>query len=324
MMDQETCIYCEGHTDAVVDLSFSKDLGSGFCMASAGLDGLVMLRHGDTGKGIGSLRKHREAVWSVSLSEDGKMLASGGGDCTARVWDAILGRHLSKFRHPETVACLELDSRGHRLVTGCLGLEPVINLFDLQSLDKTPLMSFRGHHRGVRDLTFCLEERCVLTSSYDRHVKLWDCLSGHRTHSIVLPHHVKSMELHQGGEIVTISYGNSLIFLDSKQFEVLKHLKMDYKVTAATLSPNKEIYICGSNKGSVYKYKYATDIIVESYFLVEGIEVCSLKFSAAGEVCAIGAMDGTTILWRQNKDRKYGLWNTLTSSDEDDEDDSIS
>ncbi|XP_017120051.1 serine-threonine kinase receptor-associated protein [Drosophila elegans] len=303
----------EGHADAVVDLAFSRDLGSGFVMASAGLDGQVMLRNGYTASWIGSLRRQGMSVWSVALGEDGKILASGGGDCTARVWDVLLGRQLAKIPHPETVASVDLNRQANRLVTGCLGPAPLVTLFDLQCLDKTPLMVFGGHHRGVRDLTFCLDNRCVLTSSYDRTVKMWDCLSGESARSIVLPHHAKALELHHGGDMVTIAYGRSLIFLDCKQFEVLKHRKMAYKVTAVTLHPSRESYVCGNSLGYVYKYDYSTDALLLSYFYDNGSEISFLKFSPDGEVCAIGTTNGSIVMWLQNMDK----WNIYGSSDED-------
>jgi len=48
-MSHQIGVMCLGHTEAVVELSFSNDFGSGFYLASAGLDGVAMLRHGDTG-----------------------------------------------------------------------------------------------------------------------------------------------------------------------------------------------------------------------------------------------------------------------------------
>ncbi|XP_017044930.1 serine-threonine kinase receptor-associated protein [Drosophila ficusphila] len=329
-------VVCEGHTDAVVELSFSRDRGSGSYLASAGLDGLAVLRHGATGDWIGALRKHEAEVWSVSLSEDAGILASGGGDCKARIWDAVLGRQLTRLSHPETVACVDLDARGRHLVTGCLGRDPTISLFDLERPDKkekkeqTALVVMRGHQRGVRDVTFCLGERCVLSSSYDRTVQLWDCLSGQRSHSVVLPHHAKSLELHPDGETVTIAYGESLLFLDCRRFEVLRQRKLPFKVTSASLHPGKECYACGDGRGHVHKFDFATDALLDSFDCGGGSgggEVCSLRFSPDGDVCAFARSNGTTVLWRHNLPRQSGPWSSESSWDEDvelEEDESIS
>ncbi|XP_043658245.1 serine-threonine kinase receptor-associated protein [Drosophila teissieri] len=314
-MGHEIGVLCLGHSGSVVELAFNTDYDNGYFLASAGLDGVATLRHGDTGNWITNLTKHTDSVWSVSLSHDAKILASGGADCKVRVWDALLGKQLKKLTHTKTVACVDLNPKATRLLTGCIDEESSLALFDMEQSDKAPLMEFHGHHRGVRDVTFCLEERCILSASYDRTVRMWDCLSGKRTNSIFLPHHVKSMELHHSGDIVTIAYAGGVIFLDPKSFEVLKHRKLPFKVTAASLSPNKEIYVCGNNKGYSHKYDYATDVNTQVYVSEQPSAVLALRFSPDGEVCAIGSADGSIILWRMSRK------SASVVGDQDDDDD---
>ncbi|EDV55093.1 serine-threonine kinase receptor-associated protein [Drosophila erecta] len=302
-MWHEFVVLCLGHSDSVVELAYNTDYDNGYLLASAGLDGVATLRHGDTGNWITNLTKHTDSVWSVSLSNDAKILASGGADCKVRIWDALLGKQLKKLTHANTVACVDLNPQATRLVTGCIDEKSSLALFDMEQSDKAPLMEFHGHKRGVRDVTFCVDERCILSASYDRTVRMWDCQSGKRTNSIFLPHHVKSMELHHSGNIVTIAYAGGVIFLDPKRLQVLKHRKFPYKVTAASLSPNKDIYVCGNRKGYSYKYDYATDVNMQLFVSEKPSAVLALRFSPDGEVCAIGFADGSVILWRMNQKR---------------------
>ncbi|KAH8233188.1 hypothetical protein KR026_005187, partial [Drosophila bipectinata] len=301
-------INCEGHSKGVVEMGFSKVCESGYYLASAGLDKLVVLRHGDTGDWVGTLTGHEAGVWSVCLNDDATLVASGSGDQTARIWCAVTGDELEKFLLPEGVSCVDLNDKSTLLVTGCLGEDPIVTLFDLNGAGGIPLMTLSGHSRGVRNAIFCRNSFSILTSSYDRTVRMWDYVSGMETHSIVVPHHAKSLELNADNNIVTIAYGNSVIFLDTRNFKVLSQRKLDFKVSGASLHPNKESYICILADGRLNKYDYVTDNLLDSFFAHKGDPICCVGYSPDGEVYASASCSGEMMLWQQNVGKKYGLW----------------
>jgi len=127
------------------------------------------------------------------------------------------------------------------------------------------------------------------------------------------------MELHHDREIVTIAFDCNVIFVDPKSFEILKHQKLTYKVTSAALHPKKESYACGTVEGIVHKYDYVTDLSLGSYLGKERSAVCFLRFSPDGEICAMALANGNIVLWRQNMYKKYGLWTTVSTLEEDNE-----
>jgi WD40 repeat protein len=62
---------------------------------------------------------HRGTVWSVAFTPDSKAVLSGGGDRTARLWDARSGKLLQSLQgHKGPVNAVALSADGAMLATG--------------------------------------------------------------------------------------------------------------------------------------------------------------------------------------------------------------
>ncbi|KAM8711078.1 hypothetical protein ACLKA7_000241 [Drosophila subpalustris] len=314
---------CVGHKGNVVNLAYSKVCSSGYYLASACHDGQAMLRHGDTGDWVGTFEKDGEAMLSVDINQDATRLVTGGDDCTARIWDAVDGKHLSKIMLSSPVRCVALASQSQTLAVGCLDRQQGHKSDDMlyiYSLDNPGLPQiFQGLSRGLRDVIFCREDRALLSSSHDRTIRLWDLVSEKQAHSITLPHHAKSMELCADGRTVTIAYGHSVVFLDVERFEVLQHRKLPGRVLGASLHPEKESFVCAASNNYIYKCDYSTDEILDS-FVAHNEKMRCIKYSPDGEVFATSTDNGGLRLWQQNVGKKYALWDTQTDDAQDPED----
>ncbi|VEL31638.1 unnamed protein product [Protopolystoma xenopodis] len=78
---RQSPLSCRGHTRPVVDISFSRDTNNCLLLLTASkalqfaatlflfTDGKAMLRRGDTGDWIGTLNRHKGAVWCCTLDE---------------------------------------------------------------------------------------------------------------------------------------------------------------------------------------------------------------------------------------------------------------
>lgn len=88
-------------------------------LALAGEDtGIRLVPLGQAQPHVRLLRAHDRNVWEVRFSPDGKRIASGSFDETARVWDLATLRSTPLTGHSEAIVGLDFAPRGQWLVTG--------------------------------------------------------------------------------------------------------------------------------------------------------------------------------------------------------------
>jgi WD40 repeat protein/tRNA A-37 threonylcarbamoyl transferase component Bud32 len=79
------------HLQGTSALAYSSD---GRQLASGGADGTIKTWEASTGKLLGTIRAHGNAVTGVAFSPDGRLLASSSWDRSAKVWEAATGQLL--------------------------------------------------------------------------------------------------------------------------------------------------------------------------------------------------------------------------------------
>ena len=95
----------------------------------AGDDGLVVLRDVASGRVVGRLEGHRDAVSCLAFSPDGRTLATGSYDRTVKLWDVASGRERATLTgHTNWVFAVAFAPDGKALASA--GHDKTVRIWD--------------------------------------------------------------------------------------------------------------------------------------------------------------------------------------------------
>ena len=112
-------------------------------------------------------------VRGVTFSADGKLLASGSWDSTAKVWDLETGKERVsvKIQENRVIWSVALSPDGKTLAGTCDYLKPA-QLWDITTGAIVGVLA--GHTKPVSSIVFSPDGKTIATGSSDNTVMLWD------------------------------------------------------------------------------------------------------------------------------------------------------
>ena len=120
---------------------------------------------------------HHQEVYSLDFSLDGRLLVSGSGDKTARIWDMIDGTSKvltindggSRY-NDHGVTSVAISPNGQFVAAG--SLDTIVRIWDVTTAQLVE--SLRGHTDSVYSVTFTPDGKGLVSGSLDKTLKFWD------------------------------------------------------------------------------------------------------------------------------------------------------
>jgi WD40 repeat protein len=161
----------DGAVGNVTDLAFSAD-GKQLWGASGepGLFGEVSVWEVSSGSLLTTLRGHKDSLYALALSADGKLLATGGYDQQIILWDAPAGQPLATLSG-HSGAVFDLQLRGDGKLLASASADRTVKLWDVATRQR--LETFGQSLAELYAVALSPDGRRVAAGGVDNRIRLW-------------------------------------------------------------------------------------------------------------------------------------------------------
>ena len=118
---------------------------------------------------------HTQEIYSLDFSKNGKLIVSGSGDRTTRIWDMDTGmQKVLEINEPEGVdagvTSVAISPDGRLVAAG--SLDTVVRIWEVQTSNL--IERLKGHRDSVYSVAFTPDGKGIISGSLDKTLKQWD------------------------------------------------------------------------------------------------------------------------------------------------------
>ena len=268
--------------EPIGNITFSAD-GKLIAMSSGHF---VIVKDSSTGTEV-SLLEFGGYVNSVAFSPDGRWLAAGSSDKTARVMEVSTGKEVSSLEFGSIVNSVAFSPDGRWLAAG--SSDKTARVMETSTGKEISSLEF-GH--SVNSVAFSPDGRWLATGSVDKTAHVMEALTGKEVSSLDFGGEVRSVVFSPDGRwLAAGSDGKTARVIEASTGKKLSSLHFGGTVESVAFSPDGRWLAAGSSDKTARVMEASTGKEVSS--LEFGGVVKSVAFSPDGRWLAAGSTDGT-------------------------------
>ncbi|KAJ3080755.1 hypothetical protein HDU99_007495 [Rhizoclosmatium hyalinum] len=290
----------EGHLGSVRTVAVRWD---GKLVVSGGHDHLVKVWSLETGECIHTFEGHGQLVREVVWSTDGTSIVSCSSDKTIKIWDLTSGVCVKTFDDTEGEVFSVALSHDGKIIASASGFQTDIKVWSVETGQVIKVL--KGHLLPVWTVSFSIDDRCLVSGSRDRSVRVWNLndtplLEGNQEDSTEKQGHhctIMAIAVSSKSKIVVAGDKEGYIKLWSTVTgHCVKTMKQDIMIRALCISPNEKFIAVGGYDGSVKLWDMESGLCIQEY---EGHTkaILAVAFLADAKTVVSSSYDETVRVW---------------------------
>jgi translation initiation factor 3 subunit I len=258
-------ILLQGHERSLNQIKYNRD---GDLLFSVAKDKVLCVWFSANGERLGTYSGHQGALWTVDISPNTVLAATGSADNTVRLWNIKTGECVKVWDFPTAVKRVEFSPDGSRLLAVTekrMGYLGTIVVFDIGYGDQEG--NNLADQTDEPDLKITCEEskatvagwsylgKYIIAGHEDGSISQYDSKSGEQLENVQaheFDYQINDIQFSADRTyFITASKDKTAKIVSSRNLAVLKTFPADTPLNTAAITPKKDYVILGGGQAAM-------------------------------------------------------------------------
>ncbi|CAI7677908.1 unnamed protein product [Penicillium pancosmium] len=254
-------ILLSGHERSLTQIRFNRD---GDLLFSVSKDKIVCAWWSANGERLGTYNGHQGAVWTVDVSPNTVLLATGSADNTVRLWNIKTGECVKVWDFPTAVKRVAFSPDGSKLLAvtekrmGFLGTIAVLDINygeNLEDQAAEPSLKITCEDSKATVAGWSFLAKYIIAAHEDGSVSQYDPKTGDQLLNVQVHEFDSQINDIQFSSdrtsFLTASKDKSAKLLSVRDLNILKTYPADTPLNSASITPKKDYVILGGGQAAM-------------------------------------------------------------------------